>query len=429
MDSAFILSLALDQFAQSLAIAVLLKLALFASRDWPAAFRCRLTMVAVAIAVLMPSCAFLPAWHHLASYTPVGFPSPEIQSATASMMPLASRHSAITEFLLTVWAVGAAVSGVRIVSELRRLGQIARTAVIRSDFAQVAVATHRAVPGPMVVGYARQLILLPPDLADRLSSETLSALLAHEYAHVIRRDTWAALAQRILTAILWWNPVMHWMNSRLNEEREKACDSIAAANCGGPAQFARALVDYARLALDCESSPLALGIAANKSQLNRRVHSLLMTRSAAVSRLILAAVCCLSILPLTAIGIATPRMAIASGNSLSFMNAPRITGFDADTGSLTAVEAALGVDTLASGLPGKPEIRRSKLRLAEEGQESKAERQIPSRSRQYDAYDHKYQQYDQITDQYRKYDGYRQYRNYDPITDRYRKYDINYQKP
>jgi len=428
MNSSFILSLALDQFAQSLAIAVFLKLALFASRDCPAAFRYRLTMVAMAISVLMPSCAFLPAWHHLASYAPVALRSPEIHAAISRTTPLA-RHFSISDFLLALWAVGVVVSGVRIVLELRRLGQIARTAAIRSRFAEVAVATHRAVPGPMVVGYTRQLILLPPDLADRLPSNTLSALLAHEYAHVTRRDTWAALAQRILTAILWWNPVMHWMNRRLNEEREKACDAIAAAKYGGTAQFARALVDYARLALDCEPSPLALSVAADKSQLGRRVHSLLMTDSATIRRPMLAAFCGLSILPLAGIAIATPRITAATASSLPSTNAPQNSGFDPDTGYLIAAQAALGADSPALVGPGNPQSRSSTLRLAKEGKQSKAEKQMPSRSRQHDVPDHEYRQYEQITDSYRKYNAYQQYRQYDPITDQYRKYDTTYQKP
>ena len=423
MNSSFILSLALDQFAQSLAIAVFLKLALFASRDWPAAFRYRLTMVAMAISVLMPSCAFLPAWHHLASYAPVALRSPEIHAAISRTTPLA-RHFSISDFLLALWAVGVVVSGVRIVLELRRLGQIARTAAIRSRFAEVAVATHRAVPGPMVVGYTRQLILLPPDLADRLSSDTLTGLLAHEYAHVIRRDTWAALAQRLLTTLLWWNLMIHWMNRRLNAEREKACDSIAAAKCGGTAQFARALVDYARLALDCGPSPLALSVAADKSQLSRRVHSLLK-RPGVVTRPILAAVCSLSILPLAGIAIATPRITVATANSLPFANAPQNSGFDPDTGYLIAAQAALGADSPALVGPGNPQSRSSTLRLTDDGKQSKAEKQMPTR-RQHDVTDHEYRQYDQITDQYRRYNAYQQYRQYYPNTDLYRKYDTTY---
>jgi hypothetical protein len=87
---------------------------------------------------------------------------------------------------------------------------------------------------PCVVGVIRPAILLPASLASGLSLEQLDAILAHELAHVRRRDHWVSLLQRLIEAFLFFHPAVWIISARIRAEREHCCDDLALAAVGGP---------------------------------------------------------------------------------------------------------------------------------------------------------------------------------------------------
>jgi len=421
IDAAFFLALALDELAQSIAIAILLKLVLSLTQRWPAHLRCRLIGVAIASSVLMPLCAFLPDWSHLDAHTAV-LPLP-IGSESVSLAATGGpRSDQINTCLLAIWAIGSAFAALRIGMEIRQLSQAARSAAISTQFTLpgATVALSDWIPRPVVFGYARQFILLPSTLGDSLSPETLRALLAHEYAHVGRRDTWVALTQRVLGALLWWNPIIHWMNGQLNDEREKACDAIAATACGGRAEFAQALVDYARSLVEGATATLAVGVAAKKSQLNRRVRYLLEAGSGTAIRPLSAAVCGLATLGLGGITMATPRITI-----IADMPVQRASGGEAKTVNAEVDSVWTTGTKFASARQFIREHKALRIRVGrrtpDHGDPS------PNQAadyRQYDLVGKPFQILDRLNGQYRQDDAIGgKYAQYDRIGDRYRQYD------
>jgi hypothetical protein len=98
--------------------------------------------------------------------------------------------------------------------------------------------------GPVVVGLIRPRIYLPEVLLERMQTSQLEAMLAHEMAHIRRRDTWVAVAQFAAQTIWWFHPVVWWMNRSMVRERERCCDEAAVASLGGRRkEYARCLVD------------------------------------------------------------------------------------------------------------------------------------------------------------------------------------------
>ena len=85
------------------------------------------------------------------------------------------------------------------------------------------------VPGavcPMlwaVAGDAR--LLLPRGLWDRLDAAQRDTLLAHELAHLLRRDHWVRLLEVAATVLYWWHPVLWWARRGLREAEEQCCDA------------------------------------------------------------------------------------------------------------------------------------------------------------------------------------------------------------
>jgi hypothetical protein len=113
-----------------------------------------------------------------------------------------------------------------------------------------------------------------------------------------------------VTALLWWSPAVHWIASRIDEEREMACDEAAAARVGDARAFARALTEHAEAQLFWGWPRLVVGATRSRSQLSRRVRRLLelageQARPAAIAARAGAGVLVAAI---AATALATPRL-------------------------------------------------------------------------------------------------------------------------
>ena len=80
---------------------------------------------------------------------------------------------------------------------------------------------------PSVIGTIRPVVLLPVAALTNLTPDQIEALLAHELAHIRRRDYAMNLAQTVAEALLFFHPAVWWMSARIREEREHCCDDVA----------------------------------------------------------------------------------------------------------------------------------------------------------------------------------------------------------
>ena len=64
----------------------------------------------------------------------------------------------------------------------------------------------------------------PLGLLPELDDEELDALLAHELAHVRRRDHWVRFLEIGATTLFWWYPVTWWARRALRRAEERCCD-------------------------------------------------------------------------------------------------------------------------------------------------------------------------------------------------------------
>ena len=67
-------------------------------------------------------------------------------------------------------------------------------------------------------------LLIPGELLPQLRDEERDALLAHELAHVRRRDHWVRFLELAATALFWWYPVTWWARRALRRVEERCCD-------------------------------------------------------------------------------------------------------------------------------------------------------------------------------------------------------------
>ena len=122
----------------------------------------------------------------------------------------------------------------------------------------------------LTVGLRRPTILVSSGLLERASPRTLEVVLAHERAHVHRRDAWLARLDRLVASLL-PRRVAGPLLDELTLAREQACDMQAAAQVGDPLLVAQALTEVARLGLHAPD----VGVAMAASSLELRVRHLL----------------------------------------------------------------------------------------------------------------------------------------------------------
>jgi len=116
------------------------------------------------------------------------------------------------------------------------------------------------VAAPVTFGILRPEILLPAT-ARNWPPETLASVMLHERAHIRRRHTVAQLFTQIVSAFIWFQPLVWYAARRAAEERERACDDLVV-NEGVPASlYASHLLEIARESSSTPESVAAIPMA------------------------------------------------------------------------------------------------------------------------------------------------------------------------
>ncbi|HEX9187516.1 MAG TPA: M56 family metallopeptidase, partial [Vicinamibacteria bacterium] len=137
------------------------------------------------------------------------------------------------------------------------------------------------------------LLLLPDRLVPDLHPDELDALLAHELAHVRRRDHWVRLVEIAATALFWWYPLTWWARRALRRAEERCCDEWVLRVLPRSAEaYANGLLKSLAFVADRPLPSVASG-AGPVGDIEARLKEILMTRPvpplAAPLRLALAA--------------------------------------------------------------------------------------------------------------------------------------------
>lgn len=103
---------------------------------------------------------------------------------------------------------------------------------------------------PAVVGWLRPVVLVPASALSGLPVAQLEAVLAHELAHVRRHDYLVNLLQSAVETLLFYHPAVWWVSRQVRTDREDCCDDVAAAACGDPVLYARALATLEEMRAD-----------------------------------------------------------------------------------------------------------------------------------------------------------------------------------
>ena len=190
-------------------------------------------------------------------------------------------------WVVALWLAGAALMSLRLAIGLkwvaertrsdhytvnhywqRRLSDLARRAGL--DF-HVRLGVAEGLDSPITAGCWRPIVLVPASLITGMPPELLEALLAHELAHIKRRDYLVNLIQSAVEIVLFYHPSVWALSRRIRIEREQIADDTAVAMLGQPQMLARALSELDRFQFDT----IQLAHAAHGGNLMSRIKRLL----------------------------------------------------------------------------------------------------------------------------------------------------------
>ncbi|MCP4453048.1 MAG: M56 family metallopeptidase [Planctomycetes bacterium] len=129
---------------------------------------------------------------------------------------------------------------------------------------------------PFVMGFARPLLVLPRHLLVR--PDELEAVIVHEIAHLRRSDMLVRYLQWVAGTLLFFWPVVAWVNRHLDMARELACDTWALRYGKLSAQeYARCLLRVARPARPPRFAYSPCRMATHPKTIERRIDMILQS--------------------------------------------------------------------------------------------------------------------------------------------------------
>ncbi|HEY7837458.1 MAG TPA: M56 family metallopeptidase [Terriglobales bacterium] len=188
-------------------------------------------------------------------------------------------HFPIT-LLVGVWGAGAALLLARWTWRWWTLARIARQGERRGDLENDLGGLRVAICGdgadralePGVFGIWHPVVLLPRGFEEQLSQDELAAVLAHERAHVWRRDNLWAAVHGVVECLFWFHPGVWWLGRKLVEERERACDEAVLEAGGDREAYASGIIRVCRYYVEM---PAAFAAGVSGGGLRERVAGIL----------------------------------------------------------------------------------------------------------------------------------------------------------
>ena len=84
---------------------------------------------------------------------------------------------------------------------------------------------------PLLWAWRQPVVIAPRQLVAELDATGLRGIVAHELAHLARRDHWANAFVGVVKALFWWNPVVWWADRQMRAAQELCCDAMAMECC------------------------------------------------------------------------------------------------------------------------------------------------------------------------------------------------------
>jgi len=188
----------------------------------------------------------------------------------------------IMTVLAVAWLIGASVLLAYTVISYWALRRKVSTAVLRQD----NIFQSENVVSPFVLGIIKPKIYLPYNM----EQQAAESVIAHEQAHIQRRDHWWKLLGFLLLTIYWFNPLMWVAYILLCRDIELACDEKVIKQLDSEQR-----ANYSQVLLACSinrGTITACPIAFGEGSVKQRIKSVLCYKKPTIMHIILAVILC-----------------------------------------------------------------------------------------------------------------------------------------
>jgi bla regulator protein blaR1 len=122
--------------------------------------------------------------------------------------------------------------------------------------------------GPGIYGFTNPILIWPAGISERIDNPHLESIIAHELCHVRRFDNVTAALHMLVETVFWFHPLVWWLGSRLEQERERACDEDVLKLYGRPRIYAESILKVCEF---CLETPLDCVSGVTGADLKRRI--------------------------------------------------------------------------------------------------------------------------------------------------------------
>lgn len=249
---------------------------------------------------LIPSAETIPSEIVTETREPVLYEQATLDIVTNPTLPSAaevpvgvSRQQAQVDFNIysVLWLAGMAALLVHALVSAGKLKRKLATAILLRD----NIYESEFVDSPFVFGVVKPNIYLPM----HMDEGTAAYVIAHERAHLARRDHWWKVLGYLVLALHWFNPLVWVAYILFCRDIELACDEKVVRGLDGAAR-----ADYSQALLSCAAPkravaacPLAFGEGNIKTRVKSALHykkPAFWVAAAAVLAVVIVAVCFLT---------------------------------------------------------------------------------------------------------------------------------------
>lgn len=249
---------------------------------------------------LIPSAETIPSEIVTETREPVLYEQATLDIVTNPTLPSAaevpvgvSRQQAQVDFNIysVLWLAGMAALLVHALVSAEKLKRKLATAILLRD----NIYESEFVDSPFVFGVVKPNIYLPM----HMDEGTAAYVIAHEHAHLARRDHWWKVLGYLVLALHWFNPLVWVAYILFCRDIELACDEKVVKGLDGAAR-----ADYSQALLSCAAPkravaacPLAFGEGNVKTRVKSALHykkPAFWVAAAAVLAVVIVAVCFLT---------------------------------------------------------------------------------------------------------------------------------------
>lgn len=249
---------------------------------------------------LIPSAETIPSEIVTETREPVLYEQATLDIVTNPTLPSAaevpvgvSRQQAQVDFNIysVLWLAGMAALLVHALVSAGKLKRKLATAILLRD----NIYESEFVDSPFVFGVVKPNIYLPM----HMDEGTAAYVIAHERAHLARRDHWWKVLGYLVLALHWFNPLVWVAYILFCRDIELACDEKVVKGLDGAAR-----ADYSQALLSCAAPkravaacPLAFGEGNIKTRVKSALHykkPAFWVAAAAVLAVVIMAVCFLT---------------------------------------------------------------------------------------------------------------------------------------